>query len=74
MLAPSTLPKRYREWNDTHGAPFGRPILKKRLLDYLLPAKISSFTVNSILLTPGKYLIGQYPGLVQCIVLRKALT
>jgi hypothetical protein len=36
MLAPSALPKRYREWNDTHGAPFGRPIPKKRLIDYLL--------------------------------------
>jgi SAM-dependent methyltransferase len=40
MLAPSTLPKRYRDWNDTHGAPFGRPIPKKHLLDYFLPAKL----------------------------------
>jgi hypothetical protein len=41
MLAPSALPKRCREWNDTHGAPFGRPIPKKRLIDYLLPASLS---------------------------------
>jgi SAM-dependent methyltransferase len=34
MLAPATLPERYRKWNDTHGAPFGRPNPKRRLLDY----------------------------------------
>jgi len=39
MLAPAALPERYHQWNLTHGAPFGRPIPKKRILDYFLRAK-----------------------------------
>jgi ubiquinone/menaquinone biosynthesis C-methylase UbiE len=39
MLALAALPDRYRQWNDRHGAPFGRPIPKKRVLDYLRPPK-----------------------------------
>jgi ubiquinone/menaquinone biosynthesis C-methylase UbiE len=41
MLAPATLPERYRQWNDRHGAPFGRAIAKKRILDFLrLPKSV----------------------------------
>jgi SAM-dependent methyltransferase len=34
MLAQAALPERYRQWNERHGAPFGRPVPKRRLLDY----------------------------------------
>jgi hypothetical protein len=34
----------------------------------------SPFSVDSILSNLEKYLIGQYPVLVQCLVLRKVLT
>jgi SAM-dependent methyltransferase len=39
MLAPAALPERYQNWNDRHGAPFGRPIPEKRLFDYFRPSR-----------------------------------
>jgi SAM-dependent methyltransferase len=39
MLAPATLPQKYRQWNDAHGAPFGRPIPRRHVWDFLLPRK-----------------------------------
>ena len=39
MLAPAALPDNYRQWNLANGAPFGRPIPRKRLLDYFRPPK-----------------------------------
>jgi hypothetical protein len=41
MFAPAALPDRYRLWNDKHGAPFGRPVTKRRLRDYFQPGKSS---------------------------------
>ena len=39
MLAPAVLPELYRQWNLANGAPFGRPIPRKRLLDYFQSPK-----------------------------------
>jgi SAM-dependent methyltransferase len=39
MLALAALPERYQKWNDSHGAPFGRPVPKKRLLDHFRPPR-----------------------------------
>ena len=41
MLAPASLPELYQQWNVANGAPFGRPIRKRHLLDHFLPAKSS---------------------------------
>jgi SAM-dependent methyltransferase len=39
MLAPASLPESYQKWNLSNGAPFGRPIPRRRLLDYFKTAK-----------------------------------
>jgi SAM-dependent methyltransferase len=39
MLAPAALPERYQKWNDRYGAPFGRPVPKRRLIDYFSPPR-----------------------------------
>jgi hypothetical protein len=39
MLALAGLPVRYQQWNNRHGAPYGRPIPKTRMWGYFQPSK-----------------------------------
>jgi SAM-dependent methyltransferase len=39
VLALKSLPVQYREWNLAYGAPFGRPVPKKRVVDYFRRSK-----------------------------------
>src|SRR5947208_11764619 len=39
MLALAAVPERYWQWNDRHGAPFGRPIPKRSSWDFFKARK-----------------------------------